>query len=67
MSIARHYPDAAAAEKPVSRAARLRGARQASLVAQWLLIGFIHGVMNTDNCSVSGETIDYGPCAFMDA
>jgi uncharacterized protein YdiU (UPF0061 family) len=41
-------------------------ARQASLVARWLLIGFIHGVMNTDNCSIAGETIDYGPCAFMD-
>ena len=42
-------------------------ARQADLVARWLLIGFIHGVMNTDNTSISGETIDYGPCAFMDA
>ncbi len=42
-------------------------ARQASLIAHWLLIGFIHGVMNTDNCSIAGETIDYGPCAFMDA
>ena len=41
-------------------------ARQASLVAQWLLVGFIHGVMNTDNTAISGETIDYGPCAFMD-
>ena len=41
-------------------------ARQADLVAQWLLVGFIHGVMNTDNCSISGETIDYGPCAFLD-
>ena len=41
--------------------------RQAELVARWLLIGFIHGVMNTDNTSISGETIDYGPCAFMDA
>ncbi len=41
-------------------------ARQAELVAQWLLVGFIHGVMNTDNCSISGETIDYGPCAFLD-
>jgi uncharacterized protein YdiU (UPF0061 family) len=40
--------------------------RQAALVARWLDIGFIHGVMNTDNTSVSGETIDYGPCAFMD-
>jgi uncharacterized protein YdiU (UPF0061 family) len=42
-------------------------ARQAQLIARWLLVGFIHGVMNTDNCSISGETIDYGPCAFMDA
>ena len=42
-------------------------ARQAELVARWLLVGFIHGVMNTDNMSISGETIDYGPCAFMDA
>jgi uncharacterized protein YdiU (UPF0061 family) len=41
-------------------------AAQAELVAQWMSIGFIHGVMNTDNCSISGETIDYGPCAFMD-
>jgi uncharacterized protein YdiU (UPF0061 family) len=41
-------------------------ARQADLVARWLLVGFIHGVMNTDNTSISGETIDYGPCAFMD-
>ena len=40
---------------------------QASLVAQWMLVGFIHGVMNTDNMAISGETIDYGPCAFMDA
>jgi serine/tyrosine/threonine adenylyltransferase len=65
--IARHYPGAAAAVNPYR--ALLDGvvARQASLVARWLLIGFIHGVMNTDNCSVAGETIDYGPCAFMDA
>jgi uncharacterized protein YdiU (UPF0061 family) len=65
--IARHYPDAAHAAQPYR--ALLDGviARQASLVAQWLLVGFIHGVMNTDNTSVSGETIDYGPCAFMDA
>ncbi len=41
--------------------------RQAQLIAQWLSLGFIHGVMNTDNCSISGETIDYGPCAFLDA
>ncbi|MBC7577177.1 MAG: YdiU family protein [Tardiphaga sp.] len=64
--IARHYPDAAAAEYPYR--ALLAGViqRQAELVARWLLVGFIHGVMNTDNSSVSGETIDYGPCAFMD-
>ena len=65
-AIGRHYPDAAHGADPYR--AFLDGvvARQAALVAQWLLVGFIHGVMNTDNCSVSGETIDYGPCAFMD-
>jgi uncharacterized protein YdiU (UPF0061 family) len=64
--IARHYPEAAVAERPYH--ALLEGviARQAELVARWLLVGFIHGVMNTDNTSISGETIDYGPCAFMD-
>jgi serine/tyrosine/threonine adenylyltransferase len=64
--IARHYPEAAKAERPYH--ALLEGviARQAELVARWLLVGFIHGVMNTDNTSISGETIDYGPCAFMD-
>jgi uncharacterized protein YdiU (UPF0061 family) len=66
-AIERHYPDAAVAEVPYL--ALLEGviARQARLVAQWLGLGFIHGVMNTDNMAVSGETIDYGPCAFMDA
>ncbi|HEY0572441.1 MAG TPA: YdiU family protein, partial [Enterovirga sp.] len=65
--IARHYPDVLGAEQPYR--ALLDGviARQADLVARWLLVGFIHGVMNTDNMSVAGETIDYGPCAFMDA
>jgi len=65
--IARHYPNAAEAADPYR--ALLEGVigRQADLVAQWLLIGFIHGVMNTDNCSIAGETIDYGPCAFLDA
>jgi uncharacterized protein YdiU (UPF0061 family) len=65
-AIARHYPEAASADNPYR--ALLEGvvARQADLVARWLLVGFIHGVMNTDNCSISGETIDYGPCAFMD-
>jgi uncharacterized protein YdiU (UPF0061 family) len=64
--IARHYPQAAQSDRPYH--ALLEGviARQAELVARWLLIGFIHGVMNTDNTSISGETIDYGPCAFMD-
>ncbi len=61
--IARHYPEAR------SYRALLDGviARQARLVAQWMCLGFIHGVMNTDNMAVSGETIDYGPCAFMEA
>jgi uncharacterized protein YdiU (UPF0061 family) len=66
-AIARHYPDAALAENPAL--ALLQGviARQAALVARWMGVGFIHGVMNTDNMAVSGETIDYGPCAFMDS
>jgi uncharacterized protein YdiU (UPF0061 family) len=64
--IERHYPAAAGAENPAR--ALLDGviANQASLLAQWQLLGFIHGVMNTDNMLLSGETIDYGPCAFMD-
>jgi uncharacterized protein YdiU (UPF0061 family) len=65
--IARHYPDIRDAENPYRALLDAVMSRQASLVARWLLIGFIHGVMNTDNCSVAGETIDYGPCAFMDA
>jgi serine/tyrosine/threonine adenylyltransferase len=65
--LARHYPEALRASQRYR--ALLEGviARQADLVARWLLVGFIHGVMNTDNMSVAGETIDYGPCAFMDA
>ncbi|MVT68253.1 YdiU family protein [Bradyrhizobium pachyrhizi] len=65
--IARHYPELKNAAQPYH--ALLAGvvARQAALVARWLLVGFIHGVMNTDNTSISGETIDYGPCAFLDA
>ena len=64
--LARHDPEGAHAEKPYR--ALLAGvvARQAELVARWLLVGFVHGVMNTDNMSVAGETIDYGPCAFLD-
>jgi serine/tyrosine/threonine adenylyltransferase len=66
-ALARHYPEAAEAAQPYR--ALLEGvvARQAKLIAQWMLLGFIHGVMNTDNTSISGETIDYGPCAFMEA
>jgi uncharacterized protein YdiU (UPF0061 family) len=65
-AIARHYPHAQEVANPYR--ALLDGviARQAELVARWLLVGFIHGVMNTDNMSIAGETIDYGPCAFMD-
>src|SRR5918993_1959643 len=65
--IARHYPEAAESDRPYRVLLDQVIARQAELVARWLLIGFIHGVMNTDNMSVAGETIDYGPCAFMDA
>tara|TARA_R110000787_G_scaffold14476_6_gene44676 strand:+ start:9505 stop:10917 length:1413 start_codon:yes stop_codon:yes gene_type:complete len=62
-AIERHYPDA---DGPMGL---LRAVcdRQADLIASWMSVGFIHGVMNTDNCAISGETIDYGPCAFMDA
>jgi serine/tyrosine/threonine adenylyltransferase len=65
--IARHYPEAAGAQKPYQMLLDLVVTRQAELVAKWLLVGFIHGVMNTDNMSIAGETIDYGPCAFMDS
>lgn len=64
--IDRHYPEARGAQNPYAALLEAVVARQAALVAQWMLIGFIHGVMNTDNCAISGETIDYGPCAFMD-
>ncbi|MCB1520335.1 MAG: YdiU family protein, partial [Hyphomicrobiaceae bacterium] len=64
--IARHYPEALAAENPYRQLIEAVIARQGELVARWLLVGFIHGVMNTDNTSVAGETIDYGPCAFID-
>lgn len=62
-AIARHNPQA---EGPMGLLRSVRDA-QARLIAQWMSVGFIHGVMNTDNCSIAGETIDYGPCAFMDA
>jgi uncharacterized protein YdiU (UPF0061 family) len=65
-AIARHFPEAAQAERPYRALFDGVIAGQARLVAQWMLVGFIHGVMNTDNTSISGETIDYGPCAFME-
>jgi serine/tyrosine/threonine adenylyltransferase len=65
--IARHYPEAARADRPYRSLFELVTTRQAELIARWLLVGFIHGVMNTDNMSIAGETLDYGPCAFMDA
>jgi uncharacterized protein YdiU (UPF0061 family) len=64
--IARHYPALAGAPDPYLALLQAVAARQAALVARWLHVGFIHGVMNTDNCTLSGETIDYGPCAFLD-
>jgi uncharacterized protein YdiU (UPF0061 family) len=64
--ITRHYPDIKPAANPYLALLEAVMRRQARLVAKWLQVGFIHGVMNTDNYAVSGETIDYGPCAFMD-
>jgi protein adenylyltransferase len=64
--ISRHYPEAAHSDRPYASLLELVTLRQAELIARWLLVGFIHGVMNTDNMSIAGETIDYGPCAFMD-
>jgi len=66
-AIARHYPGAVEAANPYLEFFENVVDAQASLVARWMLVGFIHGVMNTDNMTISGETIDYGPCAFMDA
>ena len=65
--IARHYGEAGEAKRPYRALLDAIIVRQAELVAQWQLVGFIHGVMNTDNMSIAGETIDYGPCAFMDS
>ena len=66
-TIARHDPALAHAAQPYLGLLRNVAARQAALIAQWMNVGFIHGVMNTDNMTISGETIDYGPCAFMEA
>jgi uncharacterized protein YdiU (UPF0061 family) len=64
--IARHYPELQSHVTPYIALLESVAVRQAALIARWMHIGFIHGVMNTDNMSISGETIDYGPCAFMD-
>ncbi len=66
-AIARHHPAAAGAEHPYLALFGAVVAVQAELVARWMLVGFVHGVLNTDNTTLSGETIDYGPCAFLDA
>lgn len=65
-TINRHYPESMEDEKPYLSLLKEVIKRQAALIARWQLVGFIHGVMNTDNMTISGETIDYGPCAFMD-
>ncbi|WP_457207046.1 protein adenylyltransferase SelO, partial [Nocardioides sp. P5_C9_2] len=66
-AIARHHPQAAEAAHPHLALFDAVVSAQASLVASWMTVGFVHGVMNTDNMTISGETIDYGPCAFLDA
>src|SRR4051795_12640950 len=65
-TMTRHYPELRGSPEPYIALLDAIVARQASLIARWQLVGFIHGVMNTDNMALSGETIDYGPCAFMD-
>ncbi|KAB7616322.1 YdiU family protein [Amylibacter sp. SFDW26] len=64
--IDRHYPKAHGTENPIQAMYNSIVTRQAKLIALWMKYGFIHGVMNTDNCQIAGETIDYGPCAYMD-
>jgi uncharacterized protein YdiU (UPF0061 family) len=66
-AIARHHPHAVEARNPYLAFFEAVVDAQASLIARWMLVGFVHGVMNTDNMTISGETIDYGPCAFMEA
>jgi uncharacterized protein YdiU (UPF0061 family) len=65
--IDRHYPQIKGDERPYLALLEAVAGAQAALIARWLCVGFIHGVMNTDNCAVSGETIDFGPCAYLDA
>ena len=66
-SIERHYPELKNAANPYVALLEKVTDQQALLIAKWMSIGFVHGVMNTDNCTLSGETIDYGPCAFLDS
>jgi uncharacterized protein YdiU (UPF0061 family) len=66
-AVNRHHPGAASAPRPYLALLEAVTDAQAALVARWMLVGFVHGVMNTDNVTLSGETIDYGPCAFMEA
>jgi len=66
-AIARHCPDVSTQANPYAAFYAYVVEAQAALIASWMLVGFVHGVMNTDNMTISGETIDYGPCAFMDA
>src|SRR6202453_812254 len=63
--IDRHFPEARNSERPFLTLLQIVVERQALLVARWMHVGFIHGVMNTDNTALSGETIDFGPCAFL--
>jgi len=65
-TINRHFPEVTDSENPYLELLRTVRDKQAELIAQWMLVGFVHGVMNTDNMVVSGETIDFGPCAFID-
>lgn len=66
-AVRRHFPELAATADSAPVLLEAVVERQAALIARWMLVGFVHGVMNTDNMAISGETIDYGPCAFMDA
>lgn len=66
-ALSRHYPSCKKADEPAFSLLEAVMDRQSALIAQWLGLGFVHGVMNTDNCSIAGETLDFGPCAFLDA
>ena len=66
-ALQRHYPERAGADNPALALLEAVAEAQARLVASWMLVGFVHGVMNTDNVALSGETLDYGPAAFLDA